>query len=235
MRVTRDDRFAARSPSADPAPALRRRAPEAAFVERTDTWRRERRRAGWGHGRRAGGDGGSAHRGSRRVRGRRRSAARDLGATAATVRDDLLDLAQRDSEAYEAVVRARHLPRETDGERANRKTAMNEAMHLAAEVPLETARAAAPGRGARGADRADRQPQCGQRCRRRRAARVGGGARCHPQRADQPAVPAGGVVASCRGTRRARAAPGRGARCRGGCPRRRRDPHRLTAAVAPGR
>lgn len=68
--------------------------------------------------------------------------ARNLGATASTVRDDLLDLAQRDSEAYEAVVRARHLPRETDDERAARKAALNDAMRLAAEVPLETARAA---------------------------------------------------------------------------------------------
>lgn len=71
------------------------------------------------------------------------TAVRDLGATAATVRDDLLDLAQRDSEAYQAVVRARHLPRETDDERAARKAALNDAMRLAAEVPLETARAAA--------------------------------------------------------------------------------------------
>ena len=71
------------------------------------------------------------------------TAVRDLGATAATVRDDLLDLAQRDSEAYEAVVRARHLPRETDDERAARKAALTDAMRLAAEVPLETARAAA--------------------------------------------------------------------------------------------
>ena len=69
--------------------------------------------------------------------------ARNLGATAATIRDDLLDLAQRDSEAYEAVVRARHLPRETDEQRAERKTALGDAMRLAAEVPLETARAAA--------------------------------------------------------------------------------------------
>lgn len=70
-------------------------------------------------------------------------AVRDLGADAATVRDDLLDLAQRDSEAYEAVVGARRLPRETDDQRAARKAELNDAMRRAAEIPLETARAAA--------------------------------------------------------------------------------------------
>ena len=69
--------------------------------------------------------------------------ARKLGAAAASVRDELIDLAQRDSEAYEAVVRARRLPRDTDEQRAARTASLADAMRLAAEIPLETARVAA--------------------------------------------------------------------------------------------
>jgi len=68
--------------------------------------------------------------------------ARELGATAASVRDELIELAQRDSEAYEAVVHARRLPRDSDEHRAARAASLADAVRLAAEVPLRTARVA---------------------------------------------------------------------------------------------
>jgi formiminotetrahydrofolate cyclodeaminase len=55
----------------------------------------------------------------------------------------LLDLAEEDADAYAAVVAARRLPRETDGERAARAQSMRTAMVSAAEVPLRTAQVAA--------------------------------------------------------------------------------------------
>jgi formiminotetrahydrofolate cyclodeaminase len=68
--------------------------------------------------------------------------ARELGAAATTIRDELMQLAQRDSEAYEAVVHARRLPRDTDEQRSARAASLAEAMRLAAEIPFETARVA---------------------------------------------------------------------------------------------
>jgi formiminotetrahydrofolate cyclodeaminase len=68
---------------------------------------------------------------------------RSIGGEATGLRDRLLDLADRDSEAYDAVMRARRLPKATEDERAARKAAMADSFVLAAEVPLETARTAA--------------------------------------------------------------------------------------------
>ncbi len=68
---------------------------------------------------------------------------RSIGGEAAGLRDRLLELAERDSEAYDAVMQARRLPKESDDERAARKAAMGESFVLAAQVPLETARTAA--------------------------------------------------------------------------------------------
>ncbi len=68
---------------------------------------------------------------------------RSIGGEAADLRDRLLDLADRDSRAYDAVMHARRLPKATDEERARRKAAMADSFVLAAEVPLETARTAA--------------------------------------------------------------------------------------------
>jgi formiminotetrahydrofolate cyclodeaminase len=70
-------------------------------------------------------------------------AARDLGAAAARVRDELLDLAERDSQAYDAVVRARRLPRDDEAQRAERSAAMAAAFALAAEIPMRTAEVSA--------------------------------------------------------------------------------------------
>jgi formiminotetrahydrofolate cyclodeaminase len=68
--------------------------------------------------------------------------AREAGAAARTLRDELVDLAEEDAAAYEAVVRARKLPRETETERATRSAALDAASVAAAEVPLRTAHVA---------------------------------------------------------------------------------------------
>ncbi len=68
--------------------------------------------------------------------------ARQIGEAAGTLRAELVDLAERDSGAYQAFVSARRLPRETDEQRAARARAMGTAIALAAEVPLRTARVA---------------------------------------------------------------------------------------------
>ncbi len=65
-----------------------------------------------------------------------------IGAEARRLRDELLDLAQADAAAYERVVRARKLPKDSDEERASRRRALDAANHEAAEIPLAIARAA---------------------------------------------------------------------------------------------
>jgi formiminotetrahydrofolate cyclodeaminase len=54
----------------------------------------------------------------------------------------LLALAQQDAAAYDAVVRARRLPRETDGQRAERAAAVRAATLEATRVPLSAAEVA---------------------------------------------------------------------------------------------
>ena len=54
--------------------------------------------------------------------------------------DALLDLVDRDSEAYDAVVAAYRLPKASEHENAARKTRIQAAMKKAAETPLETMR-----------------------------------------------------------------------------------------------
>lgn len=53
-----------------------------------------------------------------------------------------LDLACEDSEAYQEVLAAYRLPRGTEEEKETRRTAVRESMKKAADVPLETLRAA---------------------------------------------------------------------------------------------
>jgi len=52
---------------------------------------------------------------------------------------ELLDLAQQDADAYEMVVRARHMPKDSESERATRSAALHEAMGEAARIPLRVA------------------------------------------------------------------------------------------------
>ena len=54
------------------------------------------------------------------------------------LRARLIDLIDRDAAAYDAVVAAYRLPKATDAEKTVRKTAIQDALKLASEVPLET-------------------------------------------------------------------------------------------------
>jgi len=67
---------------------------------------------------------------------------RAIGAEAIALRDRLLELAEHDSHAYDAVMRARRLPRDSDEQKATRRQAMGDAFVMAATVPLDTARTA---------------------------------------------------------------------------------------------
>jgi glutamate formiminotransferase/formiminotetrahydrofolate cyclodeaminase len=69
-------------------------------------------------------------------------AVRPIGEASARARERFLRLAQEDSDAYDAVVAARRLPKGTDEERSARVRAMAESNRLAAEVPMRTAREA---------------------------------------------------------------------------------------------
>jgi len=62
---------------------------------------------------------------------------------AAGYRAELADLVDRDAEAYDGVVTAMRLPKQTDEEKAARKTARERALRYAAEIPLKTAELAA--------------------------------------------------------------------------------------------
>ena len=58
-------------------------------------------------------------------------------------REEFVTLAREDSEAYDAVVAARRLPKDTDEQKAARENAIAVANRRATEVPMRTARAAA--------------------------------------------------------------------------------------------
>ena len=68
---------------------------------------------------------------------------RELRDDAVAHLDLLQRLAEQDAAAYQAVVTARRLPKETDEQRAIRSAALGRAMVSAAEVPLRTAEVAA--------------------------------------------------------------------------------------------
>lgn len=68
---------------------------------------------------------------------------RSIRDEAAQHRADLLALAQADALAYDAVVRARRLPRQTDEEKASRQRVLDTAMRAAADAPMRIARIAA--------------------------------------------------------------------------------------------
>ena len=70
-------------------------------------------------------------------------AMRPIAQAAAAAREELLALAREDAEAYDGVVAARRLPRDTDEQKALREERISAANRRAAEVPMRTARAAA--------------------------------------------------------------------------------------------
>lgn len=65
---------------------------------------------------------------------------REVIATADAARAAFLDFADRDAEAFEMVMAAFKMPRETDEEKAERSVAVQRAFTAAADVPLEIAR-----------------------------------------------------------------------------------------------
>ena len=69
--------------------------------------------------------------------------ARQIGAAAAELRGSLLAAAEEDAAAYLALVAARHLPRDSEDERAARRSAIGESAVAATEVPLRVTRLAA--------------------------------------------------------------------------------------------
>jgi glutamate formiminotransferase/formiminotetrahydrofolate cyclodeaminase len=69
-------------------------------------------------------------------------AVRPIGEAAAAGRTELLALARRDAEAYDAVVAARRMPRESEDQKSARARALAAATRQAAEIPMETARLA---------------------------------------------------------------------------------------------
>ena len=75
-----------------------------------------------------------------------REAAADLAPIAAEAGQAsrrLRELMREDAEAYDRMVAARRLPKETDAEKESRKAAMAAAARRATEIPMETARCAA--------------------------------------------------------------------------------------------
>jgi formiminotetrahydrofolate cyclodeaminase len=65
-----------------------------------------------------------------------------VAAEAAEASAQFRQLVDRDARAFEAIVAARKLPKETDDEKGRRSEAIEAAGKLAAEVPMETARRA---------------------------------------------------------------------------------------------
>jgi formiminotetrahydrofolate cyclodeaminase len=69
-------------------------------------------------------------------------AMRPIARAAAGARQELLGLASEDAEAYDGVVSARRLPKDTEEQKAHREERISQANRRAAEVPMRTARAA---------------------------------------------------------------------------------------------
>jgi len=71
------------------------------------------------------------------------AAIRPIAEAAREARANFLELAREDSEAYDAVVASRRLPKETEEQRSERAGSLAAANRRATEVPMRTARAAA--------------------------------------------------------------------------------------------
>lgn len=69
-------------------------------------------------------------------------AMRPIAHAAAAAREELLALGREDAQAYDDVVTARRLPKDTDEQKARREERISAANRRAAEVPMRTARAA---------------------------------------------------------------------------------------------
>jgi formiminotetrahydrofolate cyclodeaminase len=71
------------------------------------------------------------------------AAVRPIAEAARSARTEMLRLAREDSDAYDGVVAARRLPKETPDQKAERGRQLDAANRRATEVPMRTARAAA--------------------------------------------------------------------------------------------
>lgn len=69
-------------------------------------------------------------------------AVRPIAQAARATREEMVELARADSDAYDGVVAARRLPRESAEEKAERSRRLADANRVATEVPMRTARAA---------------------------------------------------------------------------------------------
>jgi len=58
---------------------------------------------------------------------------------ACQLRDELLSLVEKDALAFDEVMRALRMPRDTDAQKAERALALDSALAVAAEVPMRTA------------------------------------------------------------------------------------------------
>ncbi len=70
-------------------------------------------------------------------------AMRPIAQAAAAAREELLALAREDAQAYDEVVAARRLPKDTEEQKARRDERISAANRRAAEIPMRTAREAA--------------------------------------------------------------------------------------------
>jgi formiminotetrahydrofolate cyclodeaminase len=68
---------------------------------------------------------------------------REIALAAATAQSELLNLAVLDANAFDAVLRARRLPRDTDEDRDNRRAQVGAATREATRAPMRTAELAA--------------------------------------------------------------------------------------------
>lgn len=68
---------------------------------------------------------------------------REIAVAAASAQSELLNLVTLDASAYDAVVQARRLPRDTEAEQRNRRVQVEHATRQATDAPLQTARTAA--------------------------------------------------------------------------------------------
>ncbi|HEY6928414.1 MAG TPA: cyclodeaminase/cyclohydrolase family protein [Thermoanaerobaculia bacterium] len=71
------------------------------------------------------------------------TAMRSISEAARRAREEFSRLAREDSTAYDSVVAARRLPKETEDQKASRQEAIQNANRKATEVPMRTARLAA--------------------------------------------------------------------------------------------
>ena len=85
------------------------------------------------------------------------------GAGCVALSERLTALIDRDSEAYQLVVAAFRMPKETDEEKAVRGARIQEALRMATETPLDVMRACADAIGHAARRRRVRQPSCGER------------------------------------------------------------------------